>query len=72
MGGGRGQNESGGAKQVTGHFICTPNVWEPKMRSFFLFSHWNRKSKNHVPITISSFAFTPETIMSFDSFVPLA
>ena len=36
-----GQNESGGAKQVTRHFICTPNLCEPKVISLFLFSHWH-------------------------------
>ena len=40
------------------------------IRSTFLFSHWNRKSKTDDPVIVSSLAFTSETKISSDSLCP--
>ena len=43
--------------------------WDICFFHTFLFSHWNRKSKND-SVIISSLAFTPETNMLSDSLCP--
>ena len=47
--------------------ICALKIREPMViRSTFLFSHWNRKSKTDDPVIISSLAFNSETKISSD------
>ena len=67
-----GQNEYGGAKQVTRKFyVYAKKIREPMViRSTFLFSHGNRKSKTDDLLTISSLAFNSETKVSSDSLCP--
>ena len=49
-------------------FIHMPTIKEPiVMKSSFLISYWNKKSKNDGLVIISSLAFTPETKMSSES-----
>ena len=68
MYGGVGQNEYGGAKQVTWNiylYAKTKGTHGDKIN--ILFSHWNRESKTDDPVIISSLAFNSETKISSDS-----
>ena len=56
------QNESFRTEQVTRHFCFYAKSQKPVvMRSSFLFSYWNRQSRNDAPVIISSFVFSQET-----------
>ena len=52
-------------------FICMPKIRKPMViRSTFLFSHWNRKSKTDNHVIVSSLAFNSETKIPSDSLCP--
>ena len=52
-------------------FICMPKIRKPMViRSTFLFSHWNRKSKTDDRVTVISLAVNSETKILSDSLCP--
>ena len=63
-----GQNESSGAKQVTGHFYLCAENYEPILPTgiagigFMAILQLNRKNKN-VSVIISSLAFTRKNVI---------